>query len=107
MGDIVESRCRETFFGEHLLGGIQEQRTGVLDASLPGPALNHVGDCATGSQKRIGYSDTSWYICKNRRPAGGELMAASSTEVVEYTANPHLRHMRERCTTTIQKEAVS
>jgi hypothetical protein len=34
-------------------------------------------------------------------------MAASSTEVVEYKANPHLGHMRERCTTTIQKEAVS
>jgi hypothetical protein len=36
-------------------------------------------------------------------------MAASSTEVVESKANPHLRHKetRERCTTTIQKEAVS
>ena len=41
VGDIVESRCREAFFGEHLLGGIEEQRTRVLKASLPGPALNH------------------------------------------------------------------
>ena len=36
-------------------------------------------------------------------------MAAWSAEVVELTANPHLRRTetRERCITTIQKEAVS
>jgi hypothetical protein len=81
----------------------------VLEASLPGPALNHVGDCATGSQKRVGYSDTSWYIHGESEARGRELMAASSTKGVELMANPHPRRKetRERCITTIQKEAVS
>jgi hypothetical protein len=34
-------------------------------------------------------------------------MAASSTEVVYKKANSHLRHTRERFTTTIRKEAAS
>ena len=46
MGDVVESRWGEALFGEHLLGGIQQQRAGVLQAPLPRPLLRPcVGLC--------------------------------------------------------------
>jgi hypothetical protein len=41
LGDVVESRGDETLFGEHLLGGIQQQRAGALEAALARHRLDH------------------------------------------------------------------
>src|SRR5271167_1800538 len=60
--DVVESCWRKTFFGKHLLRGIQQKRTGVLEASLPRPTLDHASDCARESEKLVRISDTSEYI---------------------------------------------
>src|SRR3954451_11126719 len=39
--DVIETCWRKTFFGEHLLGGVQQQSTRALEASLPCPLLDH------------------------------------------------------------------
>ena len=41
MRNVIESRCSETFFGEDVLGGVEEQRTGVLEAPFARPPLSH------------------------------------------------------------------
>ncbi len=53
--DVIESRWREALFGEDVLGGVEEQRTGVLEASLPRPSLGHAEKSPTESKKLIGY----------------------------------------------------
>src|SRR5215217_1242052 len=40
LGDVVESGWDEPFFSENLFGGIQQQRTSALEASLAGPRLH-------------------------------------------------------------------
>jgi hypothetical protein len=46
MSDVVESRWCETFFGEHILCGVQQERASVLEASFPCPPLDHAKKCA-------------------------------------------------------------
>ncbi len=41
MGDVVESRCSEAFFGEDIFCGVEEQRTSVLEAPFARPPLSH------------------------------------------------------------------
>ena len=53
MCDVVESCCRKTFFGKHLLRSIQEKRTGVLETSLARPTLHHASDYARESKKPL------------------------------------------------------
>jgi len=45
MGDVIESRWCETFFGKHLFCGIEQKRTCVLETSLARPSFHHACDC--------------------------------------------------------------
>src|SRR5207342_2862873 len=80
MCDVIESCWRKTFFGEHLLRRIQEERAGVLEAPLPRPTLDHAGDSATESEKILGHSDTGWYIRRVLATGGGRLMSDLSSK---------------------------
>jgi hypothetical protein len=41
VGNVVESRWREALVGEHILRGVQQERSGVLETSFPCPPLGH------------------------------------------------------------------
>jgi hypothetical protein len=82
MCDVVECRWCESFFGKHFLRGIQEKRTGVLEASLPRPTLDHASDCARESKILLLFLDTCWYVSGDAAAERLQLMTAPSTEGV-------------------------